>query len=87
MTLGILSETVKYLALRGLSLWEDMGISEYVSASGILDKRIPLVSSYHATQDKSGLPPQPDNQGGRPTKGVDEALSEGGEAQEADLDQ
>ena len=86
MTLGILSETVKYLALRGLSLWEDMGISEYVSASGILDKRIPLVSSYHATQDKSGLPPMPEDKGGRPTKDADQALAEGGEAQEADLD-
>lgn len=89
MSLGILSETVKYLALRGLSLWEDMGISSYIAESGVMDLRLPLVSSYHMTQDKSGLPPQPgpDNEGGRPTKSIDEALSEGGEAQESDLDE
>lgn len=86
MTLGILSETLKYLALRGLSIWEDMGVSALIAESGVMDLRLPLVSSYHASQEKSGLPPQPDNQGGRPTKDVDEALEEGGEAQEADLD-
>lgn len=86
MTLGILSETLKYLALRGLSIWEDMGVSALIAESGVMGLRLPLISSYHATQDKSGLPPQPDNQGGRPTKSIDEALDEGGEAQEADLD-
>lgn len=90
MTLGILSETAKYLALRGMSLWDDMSLSAYIAESGVMNLRLPLVSSYHMTQDKNGgLPPQvqdPDNEGGRPTKGIDEALSEGGEAQEADLD-
>lgn len=90
MTLGILSETAKYLALRGMSLWDDLSLSSYIAESGVQDLRLPLVSSYHMSQEKNGgLPPQakdPDNEGGRPTKGIDTALSEGGEAQEADLD-
>lgn len=87
MTLGILSETLKYLALRGFSVWEDMGVSNLIAESGLLNLRLPLVSSYHATQDKSGLPPAPIDKGGRPTKDIDQAMDEGGEAQEADLDQ
>lgn len=88
MTLGILSETLKYLALRGLSLWEDMGVSALIAESGIMNLRLPLVSSYHAGAKDVPYPPgaDVDNQGGRPTKDVDEALAEGSEAQEADLD-
>lgn len=86
---GILPETLKYLALRGFSIWEDMGISRMVKESGILDLRLPLVTSYNMKQEKSGLPPQPhdpDNQGGRPTSDIDDALSSGSESQESDLD-
>lgn len=90
MQSGILPETLKYLALRGFSLWEDMGISQMIAESGVLDYRIPMVTSYSAKQADSGLPPQPvndpDNVGGRPTKDIDTALTEGGEAQESDLD-
>lgn len=90
LQIGMLSETMKYLALRGISLWEDIGISNFINESGILDLRIPLVSSYNMKQETSGLPPQaakdPDNEGGRPTKSIDEAIAEGGEAQEGDID-
>ena len=89
MQSGILSETMKYLALRGISFWDDLGISNFVAASGILNLRIPLVTSYSANQEKSGLPPRPqdpDNTGGRPEKGIEDALAEGGEQQESDLD-
>lgn len=89
MTLGILSETAKYLALRGMSLWDDMSLSAYIAESGVQNLRLPLISSYNAGNKDGNLPPfrqDPDNKGGRPTKSIDEALSEGGEAQEADLD-
>lgn len=70
-TLGILPETLKYDALMGHSLLDDMAISDFVSESGILDKRKPLVTSYSAKQDTSGLPPQEKkdlNPGGRPAE-------------------
>lgn len=70
-TLGILPETLKYDALMGHSLLDDMAISDFVSESGILDKRKPLVTSYSAKQDTSGLPPQAKkdlNPGGRPAE-------------------
>lgn len=87
MASGILSETMRYLALRGLSVWEDLGISRMVKESGLLDLRLPLVSSYNMKQDTSGLPPQPDNEGGRPEK-TDEDVATGdvGESYESDQD-
>lgn len=77
MTLGILPDTLKYLALHDTRISEDLAISRMIKESGLLDLRIPLISSYSAKQEKSGLPPQ----GGRPkSEGV---TSEG---QEQDLD-
>ena len=58
MTLGILNDTLKYDAMNGLSILDDIAISDFVHESGILDKRIPLVSSYTAKQSESGLPPK-----------------------------
>lgn len=81
MQRGILSETFRYLALRGISIWEDVGMSQLVSESGVLDLRIPMMTSYSGSTSAE-LPPQP----GRPTKDIDQALAEGGEAQESDLD-
>ena len=76
MTLGILNDTLKYDAMNGLSILDDIAISDFVHESGILDKRIPLVSSYTAKQSESGLPPKASdnnpaaanllNPGGRP---------------------
>lgn len=91
LQVGILPETLKYLALRGISIWEDMGVSRMIKESGIMDLRLPLVSSYNMKQENSGLPPRPqpqdpDNQGGRPTSDIDDALSSGSESQESDLD-
>lgn len=76
MTLGILPDTLKYLALRDIRLSEDLAASRLIKGSGILDLRIPLISSYSA-KNENGLPPQP----GRPkSEGI---TSEG---QEQDLD-
>ena len=89
LQVGILPETLKYLALRGISMWEDMGISRLVKESGIMDLRLPLVSGYSISKKDTPIPPQgndPDNQGGRPTSDIDDALSGGSESQESDLD-
>ena len=85
MTLGILPATLKYLALSDLSLIDDIAISNAVIGSGILDKRLPLISSYSAKQGEGGLPPQAAhdmNPGGRPSS--DGAATS--EAQEDSLD-
>lgn len=76
MTLGILPDTLKYLALHDMRLSEDMAVSRMIKGSGLLDLRIPLISSYSA-KNENGLPPQ----GGRPRS--ESVTSEG---QEQDLD-
>lgn len=58
MTLGILNDTLKYDAMNGLTILDDMAISDFVHEVGILDKRIPLISTYSAKQSESGLPPK-----------------------------
>lgn len=78
MTLGILPSTVMYLALHDMRVSEDMAVSNMVYASGVMDKRLPLVSSYSAS-NVNMLPPH--GEGGRPkAEGV---TSEG---QEQDID-
>jgi hypothetical protein len=76
MTLGVLPTTLKYLALNDMRLTDDLAISNAVLGSGIMDKRMPLISSYSA-KNENGLPPQ----AGRPK--AEGATSEG---QEDDLD-
>ena len=87
MSNGMLTETIRYLALRGSSLWEDLSISRIVKDSGIMDLRLPLVSSYNMKQDTSGLPPQPESEGGRPGKTSEDIASGNvGESYEGDTD-
>jgi hypothetical protein len=55
-----------------------------IMGSGIMDMRLPLVSTYSAKQSESGLPPQASgvgDLGGRPR--TDDVLTEG---KEQDLD-
>jgi hypothetical protein len=69
MTLGLMEATFKYNALVGHSLLDDLAISEFVTKSGIMNKRLPLVSTYSARQRDGTLPPQAAqelNPGGRP---------------------
>ena len=78
MTLGLMPATLKYNALLGHSILDDLAISEFVTKSGIMDKRLPLVSTYSARQRDGTLPPQAEqelNPGGRPA----EAGSESGQ--------
>lgn len=63
MTLGILNDTLKYNALNGLTILDDLAISDFVHATGILDKRIPLISTYSAKQSEAGLPPKGEHSG------------------------
>lgn len=81
MTLGILSSTLEYLALQDKRVTDDLAASCLIIGSGIMDMRLPLVSTYSAKQSESGLPPQkqadPTNEGGRPKNEVVE--SEGNE--------
>ena len=83
MTLGILPDTLIYNALHDRSILDDICISAAIEQSGLLDRRIPLVSSYSAKQEGSGLPPQSKQEldpGGRPSDGGT-PQSEGREAQ------
>lgn len=69
MTLGILPATIQYNALHDRSLLDDICWSDVVAKSGIMDKRLPLISTYSAKQSESQLPPQAAhdmNPGGRP---------------------
>ena len=70
MTLGILPQTVIYLAMHDMSVIDDLTLSRAISESGVLNLRIPLVSTYSAKQGDSRLPPQAAHDadpGGRPT--------------------
>lgn len=81
MTLGILLDTLKYDALIGHSILDDISISNSIAASGVLDKRIPLVSSYSMKQSENGgLPPQAQiDDGGRPSADMGDIETEGQE--------
>lgn len=63
---GCLIDTLKYDAIQGHSILDDIAISEFVDKSGVMDKRRPLITSYSAKQEQSGLPPQ----AGEGTKGL-----------------
>ena len=84
MTLGILSCTLEYLALMGRRITDDISASCMIVGSGVMDMRLPLVSTYSAKQSESGLPPQAagaGDLGGRPRD--DDVLTEG---KEGDMD-
>lgn len=50
MTLGILPATLRYLALHDMTLFDDLGISDAILNCGIMDKRMPLQSSYQTSE-------------------------------------
>ena len=80
MTLGLLVDTLRYDAILGHSLIDDIAISDAISASGVLDRRIPLVTSYTAKQSESNLPPQAQVEtGGRPSAEMGDIQSVGEE--------
>lgn len=75
---GLLPDTLIYNALLDRSLLDDIAMTDAVIASGILDKRLPLMTSFSG-KVSDGLPPK--SEGGRPkSEGI---TSEG---QEGDAD-
>ena len=71
MTLGLMVDTLRYDALMGHTLMDDIAIADMVTESGIMDKRLPLVSTYSARQRDGTLPPQAKQEldhGGRPAE-------------------
>ena len=85
MTLGILPQTMIYMAMLDMSVIDDLAMSSAIKESGIMDMRLPLVTSYNAKHGESGLPPQAAhdmNPGGRPAS----EGAPGTEGQEASAD-
>ena len=80
MELGIMPDVFAYDALNGRNVLDDIGMSYAISASGLLDERKPLITSYSAKAGEGKLPPVQD-EGGRPKS--DGVSSDG---QEADMD-
>ena len=74
MELGILPDLFRYNALKDRSVLDDLSMSAAITASGILDKRIPLITSYSAKNTEM-LPPK----GGRPEAEEGQIDSEGAE--------
>lgn len=84
MTMGLLPATLIYNAMRGRSILDDMAISDAIVESGLLDRRIPLITSYSAKNGDGRLPPEAKkelNPGGRP-----ESDNPGTDGQEQDAD-
>ncbi len=78
MTLGLLPDLYIYNALMDRSLLDDLSMSDSILGSGILDKRLPLISSYTAKSGNPSLPPV-DKQGGRSAIDMGSVTSEGTE--------
>lgn len=92
MTLGILPATIQYNALRDRSLLDDISISDAVFESRIMEKRLPLISSYNAANKDGKLPPKGEIQtegngateeGGRPPS---DGITSDGQEQDADAE-
>lgn len=83
MTLGILPSAMKYAALNDMSLLDDMSISNAVIGLDIMNKRLPLISSFSAKQGEGTLPPYGEHpDGGRPKNEGD--ITTGGNEQDVD---
>lgn len=89
MTLGYLPALLEYNALNGNSLMDDMSMSTVIDASGIMDMRVPLQSSYNTSDSGDSGTSSGNGTGtrGRPTVSIEEiGTGEGSEGQEDDLD-
>ena len=57
MERGILPATLRYEAMMGMSPFEDIQVSKLVKKLGILDERLPLITSYSAKNMNPNMPP------------------------------
>ena len=57
MTLGILPAAIEYNAMHDRSLLDDIAISDAVVASKLMDRRIPLTTSFTQSAKSIGRPP------------------------------
>lgn len=76
MSLGILPDLYRYNALMKRSLGDDVSMSAAVKASGVLDMRLPLMTSYTAKSGENRSSPDP---GGRPSIDISDVEAEGTE--------
>lgn len=60
MTLGLLPAAIEWNALKDRSILDDLAWSDAVIESKIMDKRIPLISSFHQSSTSPGRPPSED---------------------------
>lgn len=86
MSSGIMPDLFLYNALMGRSTLDDLSMSRVLGKTGIMDLRLPLISSYNASTKERSLPPvkqkeapMAQNEGGRPSADVGEVVSEGTE--------
>lgn len=75
---GILPDTILYNALLDRSMLDDLCLSDAVYNSGILDKRIPLVTSYNMGRDSKSKAITEEKSPGRP-KGDGSVTADGSE--------
>lgn len=76
---GILPDTILYNALLDRSILDDMCLSDVVYNSGILDKRLPLVTSFNMGSNSKSKATTEEKSPGRP-KGDGRVSTEGTEA-------
>lgn len=57
MTLGILPSAIEYNAMHDRSILDDIAWSDAVMESKLMDRRIPLVSSFNQSAKTNGRPP------------------------------
>lgn len=85
MAYGLLPDLYLYNALMDRTLEDDLSMSAAVMASGVLNTRLPLITSYTAKQGESGLPPKTGgdgplgDSGGRPAIEMEDVRAEGTE--------
>ncbi len=78
MAMGVLPDLFIYNAVKKRSILDDVSMSAAVMESGVLDMRLPLVTSYTAKSPNPNLPPD-GNPGGRPSIDIGDVDSEGTE--------
>lgn len=78
MAMGVLPDLFIYNAVKKRSILDDVSMSAAVMESGVLDMRLPLVTSYTAKSQNPNLPPD-GNPGGRPSIDIGDVDSEGTE--------